>query len=132
MPEITAHQIDYSISSDAVISERDFDCRERKRRCWVPSMENMPPVAQFVLRCVAWCRGKYRDGKNKEAPLRMVGQLALGGKRHLALVQVGDLQFLVGGGVDQINVIMPVQAANGTAATETNDLQRIVERGDAQ
>ena len=81
-----------------------------KRRNWTPPVEQMPPAIQFALSVVEWFRKKCTAVEKEKAPLRMVGQLPLGGKRHLALVEVGNQQFLVGGGVDNITVIVPVAA----------------------
>jgi len=81
-----------------------------KRRSWVPPVERMPPAIQFVLRLANWFRTRFAPAEKGKAPLRIVGQLPLGGKRHLALVEVGDLRFLVGGGAENVTVIVPVAA----------------------
>lgn len=81
-------------------------------------MEQMPPIVQFFLNAGRWWRTKCAAGRKEGTPLRLVGQLALGAKRHLALVEVDGAQFLVGGGAEQITVIVPVrEAPNGQAVT---------------
>lgn len=92
-----------------------------KGRSWLPPVERMPPAIQFGLRLANWFRTKCAPAEKEKAPLRMVGQLSLGGKRHLALVEVGDLRFLVGGGAENVTVIVPVAAnANSQKAVELN------------
>ncbi len=68
---------------------------------------------QAIVRLARWVRAKCHSGITSTPPqLRLVGQLALGAKRHLSLVEVGGVQFLVGGGVEHITVIVPVLASN--------------------
>ena len=74
----------------------------------------MPPVVQFVLHAIAWCRAKMAGTQSSASPLRLVSHLALGGKKSLALVEADGVRFLVGGGADSVTVIVPVtQAATG-------------------
>jgi flagellar biogenesis protein FliO len=68
----------------------------------------MPPIVQFVLHSIAWCRAKFKGGAVEVSPLRLIGQLPLGGKRSLALIEADGLHFLVGGSVDTVTVIVPV------------------------
>ncbi len=90
----------------------------KKQKSWIPPVEQMPPIAQCAVRLVQWCQSKRRTGRKEGATLRLVGQLALGAKRHLALVEVGGMQFLVGGGAEHVTVIVPVPA--GTPAPAAN------------
>lgn len=80
---------------------------------WIPPVERMPPIVQFAVKLAGWCRAKCKTDRKAEAPLRMIGQLPLGGKRHLALVEAGGMQFLVGGGAEHVTVIVPVGATAG-------------------
>jgi flagellar biogenesis protein FliO len=68
----------------------------------------MPPVAQFILNSIAWCRSKLFAGASGPAPLRLVSRLALGGRKSLSLVEVDGVRFLVGGGADSVTVIVPI------------------------
>jgi flagellar biogenesis protein FliO len=68
----------------------------------------MPPIVQFVMHSIAWCRAKFKGGTVEVSPLRLISQLPLGGKRSLALVETDGLRFLVGGSVDSVTVIVPV------------------------
>lgn len=47
-----------------------------------------------------------REGRGRVRQMKLIETLSLGGKRELMLVQCGDERFLVGGGVDQINMIV--------------------------
>jgi len=74
----------------------------------------MPPVVQFAMQAIAWCRSKAKRDVGA-APLRLVSQLSLGGKRSLALVEADGLRFLVGGSADSVTTIVPVcQSGVGT------------------
>jgi Flagellar biosynthesis protein, FliO len=86
-------------------------------KSWIPTLERTPPLVQFVVRLVRWFQAKFRSGVAQTPQLRLVGQLALGAKRHLSLVEVGGAQFLVGGGVENVTVIVPIPAA-GITPTE--------------
>ena len=75
----------------------------------------MPPVVQFAMQAIAWCRGKAKRDAGAVARLRLVSQLPLGGKRSLALVEADGLRFLVGGSADSVTTIVPVcQSGAGT------------------
>ena len=91
---------------------------KKNARSWMPSVQQMPPIAQFILRIVQWCKSKCVAGRKENAPLRLIGQLPLGAKRHLALVEVGGVQFLVGGGAEHVTVIVPVPALTGMNANK--------------
>ncbi|MGB8480603.1 MAG: flagellar biosynthetic protein FliO [Acidobacteriaceae bacterium] len=86
-------------------------------RAWIPTLERTPPLVQFIVRAMQWFRVKCRSSATPTPQLRLVGQLALGGKRHLSLVEVGGVQFLVGGGVEHVTVIVPIPNA-GITPTE--------------
>jgi Flagellar biosynthesis protein, FliO len=86
-------------------------------RSWIPTLERTPPLVQFIVRATRWFQAKFRSGVAQSPQLRLVGQLALGAKRHLSLVEVGGVQFLVGGGVEHVTVIVPIPTA-GIAPTE--------------
>jgi hypothetical protein len=81
-------------------------------RRWIPTLERTPPLMQFIVRLARWVKSKCQSGVTQTPQLRLVGQLALGAKRHLSLVEVGGVQFLVGGGLEHITVIVPVSSAN--------------------
>lgn len=88
------------------------------KRNWMPPADRMPPIVQFALHAARWFKTKVVSGTKEGAQLRLVGQLALGAKRHLALVEVGGVRFLVGGGAEHVTVIVPVPAANGAGTGE--------------
>lgn len=79
---------------------------------WIPSLERTPPLVQFMVRVTRWFQARSRSGVTQTPQLRLVGQLALGAKRHLSLVEVGGVQFLIGGGVEHVTVIVPVPTAD--------------------
>jgi len=89
-------------------------------RGWIPSLERTPPLVQFIVRAVQWFKVKCRSSATPTPQLRLVGQLALGAKRHLSLVEVDGVQFLVGGGVEHVTVIVPVPTADSRL---TNNLE---------
>ena len=99
------HSTDLGRSPGAEVS-----VAEKGERRWMPPVEQMPPIVQFAIRTAHWCRAKCMAGRKEAAPLLLVGQLALGAKRHLALVEVNGMQFLVGGGSEHVTVIVPVPA----------------------
>lgn len=78
------------------------------RRSWIPPLDRMPPLVQFALHALHWFRAKCVPGTKQDAQLRLVGQLALGAKRHLSLVEAGGYRFLVGGGTEHVTVIVPI------------------------
>ncbi len=78
-------------------------------RSWIPPIDRMPPIVQFVLRVAEWCKGKWTPAAKPATQLRLIGQLALGAKRHVSVVEVNGLQFLVGGGAEHVTVIVPLQ-----------------------
>ncbi|MGO8720108.1 MAG: flagellar biosynthetic protein FliO [Acidobacteriaceae bacterium] len=95
-----------------------------RRRSWIPLLDRMPPLVQFVLHAAQWCRAKCVPGAKQGAQLRLVGQLALGAKRHLSLVEVGGYRFLVGGGTEHVTVIVPIPAEALGNAAEADDSGR--------
>lgn len=112
-------------ASDAMWNPADARARESSRsksawRSWIPSLERTPPLVQFLVRLARWVKAKCQSGATQAPQLRLVGQLALGAKRHLSLVEVGGVQFLVGGGVEHITVIVPVSMAD---LRQTENLQ---------
>jgi hypothetical protein len=93
-------------------------------RSWVPSLERTPPLVQFIVRLARWVQAKFRSGVAQTPQLRLVGQLALGAKRHLSLVEVGGVQFLVGGGVEHVTVIVPIPTAGITSSENPQNAGR--------
>ena len=92
---------------------RSFSARASSIASSNPSA--MPPVVQFAMQAIAWCRGKAKRDAGAVARLRLVSQLPLGGKRSLALVEADGLRFLVGGSADSVTAIVPVcQSGVGT------------------
>lgn len=94
------------------------------RRRWIPPAESMPPIVQFVLSAMKWFRAKCASGAKTEMPLRLVAQLSLGGKRHVSVVEVGGMQFLVGGGAENVTVIVPIAAETEAHKTDARDADR--------
>ena len=86
-------------------------------RGWIPPLERTPPLVQFIVRAMEWFKVKCRSSATPTPQLRLVGQLALGAKRHLSLVEVAGMQFLVGGGLEHVTVIVPIPTA-GITPTE--------------
>jgi hypothetical protein len=80
-------------------------------RSWIPSLDRMPPLVQFLVRATQWFKSKCRPTATQAPQLRLIEQLALGGKRQLSLVEVAGLQFLIGGGVEHVTVIVPVSTS---------------------
>lgn len=124
MPEIwksvelnTASAADIRSNAKSVVSKNAR--RKRKFRSIflhaddiaVGSFSGMPPIAQFVLHAVAWCKAKLIAGASEPATLKLVSRLALGGKRSLSLIEADGVRFLVGGGVDSVTIIVPVTPA---------------------
>lgn len=112
-------------ASDATWNSTEARVRESARsksawHSWVPSLERTPPLMQFIVRLARWVKTKCNSGVTQTPQLRLVGQLALGAKRHLSLVEVGGVQFLVGGGAEHITVIVPVLTAD---LCQTENLQ---------
>jgi flagellar biogenesis protein FliO len=93
-------------------------------KSWIPSLEKTPPLVQFLVRAALWLKGKFHAGVPQTPQLRLVGQLGLGAKRHLSLVEVGGVQFLVGGGVEHITVIVPISPAAITPPENTQHAAR--------
>jgi flagellar biogenesis protein FliO len=50
-----------------------------------------------------------------------VAQLSLGSKRHVSVVEVGGLQFLVGGGAENVTVIVPITSQAVVHKTDAPD-----------
>lgn len=53
---------------------------------------------------------KFGGGAKPERRMRMVEQLAVGGKRSLAIVAVDGREYLIGGNTETISVIAPLAA----------------------
>jgi hypothetical protein len=120
VPGQMSHQASDSMWNAAGEGSRESGQSKSGWRSWVPALDRTPPLWQFVVRIARWWKTRFQSGVAPSTQLRLVGQLALGAKRHLSLVEVGGLQFLVGGGVEDITVIVPVPTAKSSA---TNDLQ---------
>lgn len=94
------------------------------RRSWIPALDRMPPLVQFVLRAAHWFRAKCVPCAKPGTQLRLVGQLALGAKRHLSLVEADGYRFLVGGGTEHVTVIVPIPADALEKTAEMDDSDR--------
>ncbi|MFZ0515730.1 MAG: flagellar biosynthetic protein FliO [Acidobacteriaceae bacterium] len=94
-------------------------------RSWIPPLDRTPPMMQFLVRVTRWIQSKCKSGVAQAPQLRLVGQLALGAKRHLSLVEVDGVQFLVGGGAEHITVIVPVATPDLHPATSLQDAERL-------
>ena len=106
-----------AIAPDSALSRQGW-------RTWIPSLERTPPLVQFIARAALWLKAKFRSGEYQIPRLRLVGQLALGAKRHLSLVEVGGVQFLVGGGVEHVTVIVAVPPAGQSSTGKLQDAER--------
>ncbi|MGC1781827.1 MAG: flagellar biosynthetic protein FliO [Acidobacteriaceae bacterium] len=93
---------------------------KRKERSWIPPAEGLPPIVQAAIHLTQWFRSKCLTSRKENAQLRLVGQLALGAKRHISVVEVSGVRFLVGGGADNVTVIVPIATA---AAANAGDMQ---------
>ncbi len=116
-------------ASDAKWNPSDARVRESSRtksgwRSWIPTLERMPPLVQFIARAMQWFKVKCHPTATPTPQLRLVGQLALGSKRHLSLVEVGGMQFLVGGGVEHVTVIVPISKADPLPAEKPQNTGR--------
>lgn len=71
-----------------------------------------------------WVMGQLRDLRSRREgqrrQLRLVETLPLGGKRQLMLVTCGGESFLVGGGMDSVETIVPLK--NETSLDAMTDL----------
>lgn len=84
-----------------------------------PAEDRLPTVVRFALQVGRWIRSRCIAKTDKPAPLRMIGQMSLGGKRHLALVEVEGTRFLVGGGSENVTAIVAVECKDAAeVATE--------------
>jgi len=116
-------------ASDAMWNPGDATTPESARsksgwRGWIPSLERTPPLVQFMVRLARWLQAKCHSGVAQTPQLRLVGQLALGAKRHLSLVEVGGMQFLVGGGVEHVTVIVPIPTADPLSTEKPHNAGR--------
>ena len=103
-------------ATDAMWNPEEIEVRESGGsksgwRNWIPNLDRMPPLVQFFVRLANWVQAKCHSQTTQATQFRLVGQLALGAKRHLSLVEVGGVQFLIGGGVEHVTVIVPVSSA---------------------
>ena len=119
VPGQMSHQTSDAMWNSADTAERESAQAHSGWRSWIPNLERTPPLVQFMVRLSRWIQAKCHSEAMQTPQLRLVGQLALGAKRHLSLVEVGGVQFLVGGGVEHITVIVPI--SGGT--TPTDNLQ---------
>jgi hypothetical protein len=97
-------------------------------RSWIPPLDRTPPLMQFLVGVTRWIQSKCKSGVAEAPQLRLVGQLALGAKRHLSLVEVDGVQFLVGGGAEHITVIVPVTTPDLHPATSLQIAERLHRR----
>jgi hypothetical protein len=109
-------------ASDAIWNQADETATESAApkplwRSWIPTLERTPPLVQFFVRLARWCKAKCQSEAMPAPQFRLIGQLALGAKRHLSLVEVGGVQFLVGGGAEHVTVIAPIPTG-GLNSTE--------------
>ncbi|MGH9616276.1 MAG: flagellar biosynthetic protein FliO [Acidobacteriaceae bacterium] len=108
-----------------VNSTIEDDAGQKSRgRAWIPALDKMPPIVQFGAHAAQWLRAKCVFGTKQGTHLRLVGQLALGAKRHLSLVEVGGTQFLVGGGAENVTVIVPIASTTALNGNDTRNCDR--------
>lgn len=74
-----------------------------------------------------WVMGQLRGLRSRgdvhRRQLKLVETLSLGGKRQLMLVMCGEESFLVGGGMDSVETILPLKiAVSPDAATGLDEL----------
>ncbi|MES2220988.1 MAG: flagellar biosynthetic protein FliO [Acidobacteriota bacterium] len=110
VPGQLSHQASDPMWNPADVGTGNSDRCTSGWRNWIPALDRTPPLWQFFVRLLRWWKTTFHAGAAPSTQLRLVGQLALGAKRHLSLVEVGGAQFLVGGGVEDISVIVPVPA----------------------
>jgi hypothetical protein len=120
VPGQMSHQASDAMWNPAAAGEGESGRSKSSWRHWIPTLEHTPPLVQFFVRLANWMKAKCHSQGPQATQLRLVGQLPLGAKRHLSLVEVGGVQFLVGGGVEHITVIVPVSSAN---LCQTKNLQ---------
>lgn len=128
VPGPMSHQVPNEKWSHA--DERTPNSAESKTgwRNWIPALDRTPPLLQFFVRLTRVLKAKCQSGATQVPPLRLVGQLALGAKRHLSLVEVGGVQFLVGGGVEHVTVIVPIPGAGPNSTEILQDAGRPLPR----
>ncbi len=118
VPGQMSHQASDTMWNPAGPEARKSDRSKSGWRNWMPALDRTPPLWQFVVRLARWFKTRCHSGVAPSTQLRLVGQLALGAKRHLSLVEAGGVQFLVGGGAENITVIVPVQAAKSSGTLQ--------------
>lgn len=94
------------------------------RRSWIPPTDSMPPIVQFVLSAVRWFQAKCAPCAKPGTPLRLVAQLSLGAKRHISVVEVEGMRFLVGGGTENVTVIVPITNETAMRTADACDAGR--------
>jgi flagellar biogenesis protein FliO len=79
-------------------------------------MQVLTNDAQGAEGLTGWLLSVLRRWRNSTAAaprqMKVVESLALGGRRQLTLVVCGTERFLVGGGVESVNVILRVSPDN--------------------
>ncbi len=124
VPGQMSHQVpDTAWNPEGAITPESASAKQGWKN-WIPTLERTPPLVQFMVRLLRWFQAKFRSGVAQAPQLRLVGQLALGAKRHLSLVEVGGVQFLVGGGVENVTVIVPIPTAVITPQENPRNAER--------
>jgi flagellar biogenesis protein FliO len=96
-------------------------CPGAAKRGWIPPLDRMPPLVQFALHATLWFRSRFTSATKPSAQLRLVGQLNLGAKRHVSVVEIGGQRFLVGGGSEHVTVIVPIPAVVSEPSSHATD-----------
>lgn len=76
-------------------------------------MNRVAPAISEVQGLAGWLLGLLRTGKgelrSQQRQMRLIETLPLGGKKQLMLVECGGVSFLVGGGLESVQTIVPLQ-----------------------
>lgn len=123
-PGVMAHPVSDAVWNQAGDTTSVSGGSKSGWRRWIPTLERTPPLVQFFVRVARWCKAKCQSEAARAPQLRLIGQLALGAKRHLSLVEVGGVQFLVGGGVEHVTVIVPIPTAGLNPTENLQDAGR--------
>jgi flagellar biogenesis protein FliO len=78
------------------------------RRARIKVSSNTGGIAGWLLDLL---RGARREHQSTIRHMRLLETLPLGGKRQLMLVSCGAERFLVAGGVESIETIVPIQGS---------------------
>jgi hypothetical protein len=104
--EKQSHERERRAMMDSLVAETENDPPAVTTRFTAPP----PPVPNALTRAWSWINRKYPSASTKQ--LRVAETVSLGEKRFVALVQIGDQKFLIGGGPAGVSLL--TQLGTGT------------------